>query len=1177
MPILAQDIKLRASRVMADVPEGGGGPAAQEIGFGESNTVFDDVDSISRTLGNVSIRQLHMHVDTPDTDRLLGAYAVVAKLPADPNVSVTLAACDPFARRGQIATAIANYLIRGVPWNGFLLGNHVQGQGSIQLFQRPGTRLPTIGRTLALVVNEDLPTEWVEWVRVIRVDSEEQTCYNPADNTDYKALVVTCEIASPLSRALPGTDPNRQFAIGTGKTKVRDTTTADAANYYGAAALTQPAGIGALTLKTASAYGQLVPSSATPVPSLDQRPAAQRVLTLADAPRLVQVPATPHARRIKIGQENRTLSYVGQMRPLPAPGTVVITWVGLGNRYTIEDDGAGNLSGQGVGQVDYLTGSWSVTLPSLPDIGSAVLTQWGERVAYTDRAAQGARVDLPLIPMTLANGGYRAGTLALSWTSGGIVKRATADTGGVISGDASGAIDRASGTVYLQPASMIDAGGQILVEYDTLETVIDIINAVTPDAGGFATITLSQQPAEGTLSVRWMTAQTVTVSSGGSVGFRSAQTDLAKQTLTTLKGQPGGPLINYTPNTGELSGVASVGIEQQMVGEQRLITTYVVTDDGAGALGFDQVSGTVNYATRQVNLRLVSQGRQSVSYKSDYESAYLFTMATSGGGNSSNGAGDTQKGGEWGSTDVTQEVMDSPEVFASYTVGAPQPVRRSETITPEAVRISLTSYTTDRIVPGSVRFTWMGAVYEDLDGVLYRLDGASRYSSGSVDYLAGIATLTDYLVGPNPQTITLQSLWTSRGDWRTASLFMMTAAAPVVPTQFTLLLLDAAGNALTATGDLNGNLIGDHVTGVIDYQSGLVEIQFGDFVPDASLTDAQKAEWWYDPADVGAVEAGKIWRPWPVDPASLRYNIVSNLYLPVDPDILGLNPTRLPQDGKVPIYKKGRILIIGHNGQLAPATYGSGQSIDCGRTRLSHVWLIGADGKLITGGYSAGETELDAGLIHVTDPSGWAQPVTVEHRIQDMALCTDVQIDGTLGINIPLTHNYPAGSVVSSAVLFGNTWARVAGMFDQGTWDGVTWDDVVHGNAAVGKYNDTAYPILVSNDGALSDRYALRLRSNLAEFDFISEGMGTLGAGSLNADFAPANPIKPGVPLLRLSAAGWGGSWVAGNTVFIKVQAAMQSMAVIRTVQPGAPAGIDYSFDLLTGGDVDRPALGDPG
>ena len=33
MTILASDIKLRASKVMADVPEGGGGPTARVIGW----------------------------------------------------------------------------------------------------------------------------------------------------------------------------------------------------------------------------------------------------------------------------------------------------------------------------------------------------------------------------------------------------------------------------------------------------------------------------------------------------------------------------------------------------------------------------------------------------------------------------------------------------------------------------------------------------------------------------------------------------------------------------------------------------------------------------------------------------------------------------------------------------------------------------------------------------------------------------------------------------------------------------------------------------------------------------------------------------------------------------------------------------------------------------------------
>jgi len=60
-------------------------------------------------------------------------------------------------------------------------------------------------------------------------------------------------------------------------------------------------------------------------------------------------------------------------------------------------------------------------------------------------------------------------------------------------------------------------------------------------------------------------------------------------------------------------------------------------------------------------------------------------------------------------------------------------------------------------------------------------------------------------------------------------------------------------------------------------------LQFGDYVLDSSLTPEQKAEWWYNAADVGVIEADKIWRPWPVDPTTLRYSSVAYFYLPLMP------------------------------------------------------------------------------------------------------------------------------------------------------------------------------------------------------------------------------------------------------------------------------------------------------
>jgi len=103
-------------------------------------------------------------------------------------------------------------------------------------------------------------------------------------------------------------------------------------------------------------------------------------------------------------------------------------------------------------------------------------------------------------------------------------------------------------------------------------------------------------------------------------------------------------------------------------------------------------------------------------------------------------------------------------------------------------------------------------------------------------------------------------------------VFFRTPAAPVAVQGITLNLSDAQGHVLTLTPDLEGYFNTAQSRGRIDYQAGLAEIQFGAFVDAAGLTEAERAEWWFDPADVGAVQAGKVWKPLPIDPTTLRFN-----------------------------------------------------------------------------------------------------------------------------------------------------------------------------------------------------------------------------------------------------------------------------------------------------------------
>ncbi|MCO5356530.1 hypothetical protein [Acidovorax kalamii] len=524
MTILEGDIKLLASRVMDDVPEGGGGPTGTVIPYGGGNHIFRDITEADRAGGNVSIMQVHAAVMTNNAEPYMGANFILSMPPTDPNVSVTLAKCNLFARRTEIAAAIANYLIKASEWSGYLLENHVLGQKNIQLFHRPGTATPPIGRTLVLICNEGQPDERAQYIRVTRVTTETRTfTYNSGGAfVDFLGSVTQLDLSDSLRFNFPGSPPDRGFGRDPLKTMIRDTSVADAAEYYGAAPTVLAAAIGDSVVKVDSIYTQLVPNSRTETSALDQRPAATRSIVLADAPRRVEIAAAAHTQRIKIGQENRSFNHVFMLKPLPEPGTVTVSWMALGTWYELQDDGAGAFTGSGVGQLIYGTGSGSVTLPELPDVGSALIIQWGERVGYTNRSTQGAAIRAPEYCWTLEHEGVVPGSPVFTWYSAGVLRTATASINGTITGDGTGLVDYPSGTVLLRTVHLPDPGDEISTAYDTDVVVKELLAPSAPDAGGYITLGLAQQPAAGTLQIEWATARTTSNTSGGSVTSTNA-------------------------------------------------------------------------------------------------------------------------------------------------------------------------------------------------------------------------------------------------------------------------------------------------------------------------------------------------------------------------------------------------------------------------------------------------------------------------------------------------------------------------------------------------------------------------------------------------------------------------------------------------------------------------------
>lgn len=1175
MSIQDGDIKLLKSKVMADVPEGGGGPTGNVIEWGKSNQSFDDITEIDRAGGDVSIRQQFAAVQTGNTDALQDANIIIDQPATDPNVSVTIVASNFFAKRTEIATAIANYLIAGTEWNGFLLGNHVQGQGNVQIFHRVGTAAPPIGRTLVLVQDEGKPAEKRQFVRITRTDSQERTFTYMAGGTpvDYQAMVTACDLSSRLDFAFTGSEPSREFKREANATMIRDTTVADAMQFYGASPMTAAYALGDTSrqVKVASIYTQLVPNSRTERANLDQRPAAMRSITLVTGPREVTVPITPHTYRFKVGQENRSYSWTTILRPFPSPGTLVVSFMVLGTWYTCQDNGAGELVGDAVGTINYANGSIAITLPALPDVGSAVLFQWGETTGFVNRSSTLLQVRQPEYMLQLGHTGIKPGTLQIEWESSGVLKTAT-DTVGVLAGDAAGEINYASGELLIKPAmaAWIDAQGEFSIRYQ-YSTVITKSVAASTDAAGFATIALDSVPAAGSVMVQWVTARNVTASSGGSSTGASAGKASGKH-MGALASTGG----NFVP-TVRMYGIPN-GVSQQSSYSRSTVASsktqelqyHTLTDDAAGSFGS---RGTINYAGKSLTVKLIDLDSTTEGYQSTYEGSIAFETATMNGGSTSNSA--AQKGGESATVAVSEQVLAASTVQITYAESFASPLTAVQSWQPPAVSIDLCPYTSQYVVPGSVQFTWMGHTYQDVDGDLIRDRTASNPGTvaGRMDYQAGIAYLTEYLV-TTTAALVLQSLWTTRKQWTTGNVFFRTPAAPVAVQGITLNLSDAQGNVLTLTPDLEGYFNTAQSRGRIDYQAGLTEIQFGAFVEAAALSVAERAEWWFDAADVGAVQAGKIWKPLPIDPTTLRFNSVTYVFLPLDADIIGMDPVRLPSDGRVPVYRNGYYVVVGHTAVLPAATLGAGQFIDCARTRLSRAWIVGADGQKIQTGWSV---NLDAGLLSIADVTGWAQPVRVHHRIEEMARVADVQINGTLTLTKTLSHHFPVGSVVSSALYAGTIRARVSHLFDQATIDAVSWSDALVGNQAPAQYNDTAFPIEVTNAGALSERWLLKF-TNTTTVEVIGEHVGNLGTFPIASDIAPVNPntrtdTHSGVPYFTVKAGGWGAGWAVGNGLRINTVGAMQPFACIRTVQPSEAAGTDYSFGLTVRGDVDRAPI----
>lgn len=438
---------------------------------------------------------------------------------------------------------------------------------------------------------------------------------------------------------------------------------------------------------------------------------------------------------------------------------------------------------------------------------------------------------------------------------------------------------------------------------------------------------------------------------------------------------------------------------------------------------------------------------------------------------------------------------------------------------------------------------------------------------GSIEPATGIVTLPEVTIS-SPTTV--ENLTVAIAPPASSAtchkITIRTASAPLRPGSFSVSWTSpnpspvGADTSHTATADLDGYINTPYVIGIIDYARGVVQLWFTTNYIRTMGGDLPLSD--FSSLGIPGVTNRKVWMAYTT---TLKYNAVSYSYLPLDANLLGIDPVRLPSDGRVPIFRPGGFVVIGHTGEIE-ATVSNGQTVNCARERLSRVRVVGHDGAVINSGYSV---NLNAGTVTFSDVSGYSQPVKIQHRIEDMMMTSDVQINGQLTFTRPLTHDYPLGSYVSSALVVNDLRARVSVIFDQATWNGSTWADAGTGSAAVATFNDAQFPITVTNRGALTERWLVQF-TNTTAFNVIGENVGVIASGNINTNCAPINPAT-GVPYFTIPALGWGAGWSAGNVLRFNTIGSIFPIWCVRTIQQGPETVTNDNFTILVRGDIDTP------
>ena len=403
-------------------------------------------------------------------------------------------------------------------------------------------------------------------------------------------------------------------------------------------------------------------------------------------------------------------------------------------------------------------------------------------------------------------------------------------------------------------------------------------------------------------------------------------------------------------------------------------------------------------------------------------------------------------------------------------------------------------------------------VFFERGGTLYKNWDAERGIGEAVGTLSeeGEVSITDRSIGFI--NLKINSGIVRKPQVKTFSYAGRTPAAPVKPESFTVY----AGNGeIVGRSNAAGEITGG-ITGKIDYETGFYEIK--------------RDEGFY--------------------PEDLRYNAVTQDNLPLDSSIIGIDAVRLPADGRVPVFRKGDMIVISNRlKQDLGSAFTAAQKITLNRQNIDRLCLVDSKGKhVLAEKYTA---DLKAGSITFAEPldlSQYTLPLTAVCAWEEENRVTGVDISGRLKLQFAIGRNYPKeNTFVSSALIGGDLLVRATEPFSQQAWDNV-WSDAQRGEPILARTNVKDYPIKLASNGAITERWLIKFIT-ATQFELYGERLGLVAKSDTLTDLAPTNPAT-GKPYFTLKAAAFGGGWSTQNCIRFNTYGTPLPVWILRSVQP---------------------------